>query len=164
MMSLFGCIAGTPSWLTCNPPCKNGGVCIGKNKCHCSPGYKGVACQNGENIGLEHSKSSCQGWTDVLSFVIMLILVQFHLHTEQCAVVYVYREILKTSLFENKCYHTTLEDSVPFYGMFLQFVIGPLSLALQQSAPLPVSLVLCVRSQESALVPMDPGASCAARL
>ncbi|XP_064602176.1 uncharacterized protein LOC135468071 [Liolophura sinensis] len=37
---------GMPNWLTCNPSCKNGGACIAKNQCHCSPGYKGVACQN----------------------------------------------------------------------------------------------------------------------
>jgi len=30
----------------CNPGCKNGGYCIGKNKCECPPNYYGYICQS----------------------------------------------------------------------------------------------------------------------
>ncbi|KAK6185279.1 hypothetical protein SNE40_007547 [Patella caerulea] len=30
----------------CRDECKNGGVCVGHNRCHCAIGYKGASCQN----------------------------------------------------------------------------------------------------------------------
>jgi len=29
---------------TCNPPCQNGGTCVGNNTCACSSGYTGSIC------------------------------------------------------------------------------------------------------------------------
>ena len=31
----------------CNPECKNGGICIRPNYCHCPDGWKGSYCQHG---------------------------------------------------------------------------------------------------------------------
>lgn len=33
--------------VTCNPECKNGGRCIGKDRCACTYGYSGPRCENG---------------------------------------------------------------------------------------------------------------------
>ena len=32
---------------SCNPPCRNGGVCVGANKCRCSKGFTGDQCLQG---------------------------------------------------------------------------------------------------------------------
>ena len=31
----------------CNPPCQNGGQCIGPGQCQCPTGYVGPQCQEG---------------------------------------------------------------------------------------------------------------------
>ena len=34
----------------CTPACKNNGVCIGHNKCQCTPEFRGKLCEKGNDL------------------------------------------------------------------------------------------------------------------
>ena len=36
----------------CNPPCENGGKCIGNNQCQCGENFRGTPCEHGMHLKL----------------------------------------------------------------------------------------------------------------
>lgn len=52
----------------CQKPCRNGGVCVGFNRCRCAKGFTGEVCETGQC-----ATHTCAGFTPLCLFLLMFL-------------------------------------------------------------------------------------------